>query len=290
MIRSMTAFARSEEQTEWGVLVWELRSVNHRYLEISLRMPEEFRALETKVREQLQKRLGRGKVDCGLRFRSAAKTSAEPEIIINEPLVLELLKACEQVEDWMVNPARVAALDILKWQGAILEPEADLAPLHEEALKQLDAALDELIASREAEGERIQAMIEQRCASIADIVKQVRKRRPEVMAALREKLLQRIRDLEVEADPQRVEQELAMVAQKLDVDEELDRLDSHLVEIADVFKRNEPVGRRLDFLMQEFNRESNTLGSKSQDSETTRAAVDLKVLIEQMREQVQNIE
>jgi uncharacterized protein (TIGR00255 family) len=290
MIRSMTAFARSEEQTDWGVLVWELRSVNHRYLEISLRMPEEFRALETKVRELLQKRLGRGKVDCGLRFRSAAKTAAEPEILINEPLVLELLKACEQVEDWMVNPARVTALDILKWPGAILEPETDLAPLHESALKQLDAAVDELITSREAEGQRIQAMIEQRCASISEIVKQVRERRPEVMSALREKLLLRIRDLEVEADPQRLEQELAMIAQKLDVDEELDRLDSHLVEVADVFRREEPVGRRLDFLMQEFNRESNTLGSKSQDSETTKAAVDLKVLIEQMREQVQNIE
>ncbi len=290
MIRSMTAFARSEEQTEGGALVWELRSVNHRYLEVSLRMPEEFRILETRVRELLQKRLGRGKVECNLRFRATSAQGGEGEILVNEPRVLDLLKACEQVEDWMVNPARVTALEILKWPGAILESETDMAPLHEAAMTLLDKALDDLIASREAEGERIEAMIKQRCESIADIVQQVRKRRPEVMASLREKLLQRIADLDVDADPQRVEQELVMIAQKLDVDEELDRLDSHLVEVANVLKRNEPVGRRLDFLMQEFNRESNTLGSKSQDSETTKAAVDLKVLIEQMREQVQNIE
>jgi len=290
MIRSMTAFARSEEQTEWGALVWELRSVNHRYLEVSLRMPEEFRILETRIRERLQKRLGRGKIECNLRFRSSSGQGGDSEILVNEPRVLDLLKACELVEDWMVNPARVTALEILKWPGAILESETDMAPLHTAAMTLLDAALDDLIASREAEGERIQAMIEQRCVGITEIVKQVRKRRPEVMSALREKLLQRISDLDVEADPQRVEQELVMIAQKLDVDEELDRLDSHLTEVADVLKRKEPVGRRLDFLMQEFNRESNTLGSKSQDSETTRAAVDLKVMIEQMREQVQNIE
>jgi uncharacterized protein (TIGR00255 family) len=290
MIRSMTAFARSEEQTDGGALVWELRSVNHRYLEVSLRMPEEFRVLETRIRELLQKRLGRGKLECNLRFRASSTQGGESEILVNEPRVLDLLKACELVEDWMVNPARVTALEILKWPGAILESETDMAPLHEAAMALLDKALDDLIASREAEGERIQAMLEQRCASIADIVQQVRKRRPEVMAALREKLLQRIADLDVEADPQRVEQELVMIAQKLDVDEELDRLDSHLVEVANVLKRKEPVGRRLDFLMQEFNRESNTLGSKSQDSETTKAAVDLKVMIEQMREQVQNIE
>jgi uncharacterized protein (TIGR00255 family) len=290
MIRSMTAFARSEEQTDGGALVWELRSVNHRYLEVSLRMPEEFRVLETRIRELLQKRLGRGKLECNLRFRASSTQGSESEILVNEPRVLDLLKACELVEDWMVNPARVTALEILKWPGAILESETDMAPLHEAAMALLDKALDDLIASREAEGERIQAMLEQRCASIADIVQQVRKRRPEVMAALREKLLQRIADLDVEADPQRVEQELVMIAQKLDVDEELDRLDSHLVEVANVLKRKEPVGRRLDFLMQEFNRESNTLGSKSQDSETTKAAVDLKVMIEQMREQVQNIE
>lgn len=290
MIRSMTAFARSEEQTEWGALVWELRSVNHRYLEVSLRMPEEFRVLETRVRELLQKRLGRGKVECNLRFRADSGQGGDSEILVNEPRVLDLLKACELVEDWMVNPARVTALEILKWPGAILESETDMAPLHASAMTLLDTALDDLIASREAEGERIQAMIEQRCKSITEIVGQVRKRRPEVMAALREKLLQRISDLDVEADPQRVEQELVMIAQKLDVDEELDRLDSHLVEVASVLKRKEPVGRRLDFLMQEFNRESNTLGSKSQDSETTKAAVDLKVMIEQMREQVQNIE
>jgi uncharacterized protein (TIGR00255 family) len=286
----MTAFARSEEQTEWGALVWELRTVNHRYLEVSLRMPEEFRILEARIRERLQKRLGRGKVECNLRFRASSGQAGDTEILVNEPLVLDILKACELVEDWMVNPARVTALEILKWPGAILESETDMAPLHTAAMALLDAALDDLIASREAEGERIQAMIEQRCEGIAEIVKQVRKRRPEVMSALREKLLQRISELDVEADPQRVEQELVMIAQKLDVDEELDRLDSHLVEVASVLKRKEPVGRRLDFLMQEFNRESNTLGSKSQDSETTKAAVDLKVMIEQMREQVQNIE
>ena len=229
-------------------------------------------------------------MECNLRFRASSTQGGESEILVNEPRVLDLLKACELVEDWMINPARVTALEVLKWPGAILESETDMAPLHEAAMDLLDKALDDLIASREAEGERIQTMLEQRCESIADIVQQVRKRRPEVMAALREKLLQRIADLDVEADPQRVEQELVMMAQKIDVEEEMDRLLAHIAEVEKVLQRDEAVGRRLDFLMQELNREANTLSSKSQDTETTRLAVDIKVLIEQMREQVQNIE
>jgi uncharacterized protein (TIGR00255 family) len=288
MIRSMTAFARCQSETEWGELTWEVRSVNHRYLETNIRLPEEFRALETSIRDRIQKRLSRGKVDCGLRFRPAK--SAAAKVQVNEEMARAVIEASSRVEDWMHNPGRMSALNILGWPGVIEEAEQDIKPIHEAALKALDAALDELIQSREAEGMRTQEMLQQRLDSITDIVGQVRERRPQLMDNLRTKLLQRIESLGVEADPQRLEQELVMIAQKLDVDEELDRLSSHLEEMNSIFSRDEPVGRRMDFLMQEFNREANTLGSKSHDSDTTRFAVELKVMIEQMREQVQNIE
>jgi len=288
MLRSMTAFARQEKSTNDGDLVCEIRSVNHRYLEASLRLPEEFRALEAGLRERLQKRLGRGKIECHLRFRPSA--SKATELLVNEDYTKALLKACTEVEDWMHNPARLSVMEVMRWPGVIMEDETDMGPLHKEALSLVEATIDDLVVSRTSEGERTQSMLEQRCEAISEIVAQVRVLRPQLMTALRDKMKQRIDELDIEADPQRLEQELAMIAQKLDVDEELDRLDSHLEEMKSVFKRKEPVGRRLDFLMQEFNREANTLGSKSHDSETTRLAVELKVLIEQMREQVQNIE
>ena len=205
-------------------------------------------------------------------------------------LARAVIQACEQIEQAMSNAQRQSAIDVLRWPGVAQEAERDIEPVREAALALLDEALDELVESREREGARLKAIIEERAAGIGGIVADVRARRPQVMQGVREKLLGRIQDLGVEADPNRLEQELAIIAQKLDVDEELDRLDSHLKELAEALSRDEPVGRRLDFLMQEFNREANTLGSKSNDAQTTQAAVELKVLIEQMREQVQNIE
>ena len=288
MLRSMTAFARREAQGDWGTLVWEIRSVNHRYLEPGLRLPEEFRALENAVRERLQARLGRGKIECGLRYQPGS--GAVSTVDVNMALAQAVIEACERIEKEMSNAQRQSAIDILRWPGVAREAERDLAPVHEAALGLLEQALDELVESREREGARLQAIIEERAAAIGGIVAEVRARRVEVMQGVRDKLLARIQDLGVQADPGRLEQELAIIAQRLDVDEELDRLDSHLKELAATLARDEPVGRRLDFLMQEFNREANTLGAKANDTRTTRAAVELKVLIEQMREQVQNIE
>ncbi len=288
MILSMTAFARSERQSDWGGLSWELRSVNHRYLEIAPRLPETLRALEPLVRERVSSRLGRGKVDCGLRFQTGNATLAG--VALNQPLARRLLDLAAELEGLMGPGKGLQAIDVLRWPGVVSEPEPDLEAIKADVLATLDQALDELVATREREGRRTAEMILSRIEAMAEQVTQLRSRRTEVVARVREKLLARLADLPVEADPHRLEQELAIIAQRLDVDEELDRLDAHLAEVRDVLQRQEPVGRRLDFLMQELNREANTLSSKSADTETTRAAVDLKVYIEQMREQVQNIE
>lgn len=288
MIRSMTAFARRERQGEWGTLIWELRSVNHRYLDVYFRLPDDFRSLETACRERIQKRLRRGKVECSLRYQPA--TALVGQLDLDEDAAKAVVSACEKIEKLMNNPARLAATDVLQWPGVVRERRPELEDLAAATLELLDEALSELTATREREGDRLREALVQRCNGIGEIVAKVRERRPEVMRALRDKLIARIDSLDVSADPGRMEQELAIVAQRLDVDEELDRLDTHLAEVDDVLKRKEPVGRRLDFLMQEFNREANTLSSKANDVETTQAAVELKVYIEQMREQVQNIE
>ncbi|RMG56834.1 MAG: YicC family protein [Gammaproteobacteria bacterium] len=288
MIRSMTGFARVERETGSGRLAWELRSVNHRYLEVSPRLPEEFRPLEPQVRERLSRRLARGKVEASLRWQPAPELQARIEV--NEPLLKALIETVEQVDGWLRNPARIDGLSLLQWPGALREAELDMQPLFEQALEALDEAIDALLAHRAREGARLAELLRERARAIADLVQALRARRDTLMAGLREKLLARLQGLDLEADPQRLEQELAYIAQRLDVDEELDRLDSHLAELEQALQAEEPVGRRLDFLMQEFNREANTLGSKSHDAETTRLVVELKVLIEQMREQVQNIE
>ena len=288
MIRSMTAFARCERQYAWGAIAWELRSVNHRYLEASIRLPETFRLLEPEVRAQLGRCLQRGKIECNLKFQSNSESLTN--ISLNYPLAERLLAIAAELEQLMGPGAGLRPIDVLQWPGAVSEPEPDLEPLKADIFAGLDEALKELVATREREGERTAAMIRQRCAAMSEQVRQVRARRPEVLAKLREKLLARLSEIPVEADPGRLEQEMVIVAQRMDVDEELDRLDAHLAEIGAVLERKEPVGRRLDFLMQELNREANTLSSKSNDTETTRAGVELKVLIEQSREQVQNIE
>ncbi len=288
MIRSMTAFARQEVQGEWGALQLELRSVNHRYLEVNPRLPEELRLLEPKIRERIGKSLGRGKVDCTLRYQAPRELAGE--LAVNMELVKKLAHASREVDGQIYNPAPVNSLDVLRWPGVLESASVDESQLQSEALALLEKALSELNDNRCREGETLRQIILQRCDSAADVVTGVRKRLPEVLAGLRRRLQERLAELRQELDEGRLEQEMVLLAQKLDVDEEMDRLETHLTEVRQVFERNEPVGRRLDFLMQELNREANTLGSKSADSETTKASVELKVLFEQMREQIQNIE
>lgn len=288
MIQSMTGFARREARGPYGRLTWELRSVNHRFLEIGMRLPEEFRALEGNIRERISARLGRGKVDVALRWDR--EDASEIRLAVNEAMVRQLRDVHGRVARLLGNEKELNPLDLMRWPGVIREEEQDPGPLHTAALELLDAALGDLVQTRSEEGERIAALIADRAAAVGEIVKVVRVRIPEVKARLRARLDARLAEVTAEPDADRLEQEIVYQAQRMDVDEELDRLQSHVTELQNVLKRDEPVGRRLDFLMQEFNRESNTLGSKSQDAETTKASVELKVLIEQMREQIQNIE
>ncbi len=288
MIRSMTSFARSVTQGEWGSLQLELRSVNHRYLELNLRLPEAIRALEPKIRERIARRLGRGKVDCNIHFQPPTESAGE--MVINEALVKRLAHASREVDALLYNPSPVNSLDVLQWPGVMQPPVLDEGRVHSETLLLLDQAIDEMTQNRGREGEKLKSIILKRCDAADEVVKAVRARLPEVLAAVRQRLRDRLDELRHELDENRLEQEMVIAAQKLDVDEEMDRLETHLAEVRSALNSDKPVGRRLDFLMQELNREANTLGSKSADTETTKASVELKVLIEQMREQVQNIE
>ncbi len=288
MIRSMTGFARREVSTDDGLLVWELRSVNHRFSEVSLRLPEDLRSLEPRVREHIGQRIKRGKLEATLRFKPAPQ--ADQPLQIDRDLAAKLSHLSREIDALLYNAAPVNSFDVLRWPGVLVTPEQDFARIGEAALDLLDAALDELVDNREREGEKLKAIIEQRCAAMEEQVKAVRQRLPEVLQAVRERLQARLSELAGELDHDRIEQEIALLANKADVDEELDRLDTHIAEVRRVLAQDEPVGRRLDFLMQELNREANTLGSKSVDAALTQASVVLKVLIEQMREQVQNIE
>ncbi len=288
----MTAFARVQESNEAGSIIWELRSVNHRYLEPGIKLPEDFRQLEPEVRKLLANYLTRGKVDLGLRYK--LEQAQQGGINLNQELVSKLREVEQQVLNIVHEGSKLSVADILGWPGVITDVERDFSTLNKLALSSLKDALEQLQQSRETEGKALDEMIRSRCAKISEIVAELRKHRPAMMAGLREKweanLDEKLKQWRETANENRLEQELVMLAQKLDVDEELDRLDTHVAEVVNVLERDEAVGRRLDFLMQELNREANTLGSKSQDSATTQHAVDLKVLIEQMREQVQNIE
>lgn len=288
MLHSMTGFARESVETALGTLTWEIRAVNHRYLDVQFKLPEDLRPKEQAFRQQASAVLGRGKVECGLFFRRA--TDQKTEMQIDTDLVALIGVRISEVSAKLPATAAVNPVEILRWPGVMQQPEIDAEPLFDEATTLLETALRAIDVMRLSEGLRIAEMLESRCAEIATIASSVRARMPEVLAASRLKQKARIEKLDVEADPARLEVELALIAQKIDVDEELDRLESHLVEIRDALSDKKPVGRRLDFLMQELNREANTLGSKSADTETTKAAVDLKVLIEQMREQIQNVE
>lgn len=288
MIRSMTAFARQEKQEKWGRLVWEIRSVNHRYLEVSTRLPDDFRVLEQKIRTEIASKLNRGKVECNLKFSSSMDVGED--IAINEEFAKKVIQASRHVDSLLYNPSPINAMDILKWPGVLQGAEAEFDRIRDQAMTLLGITLSALVDMRQGEGEKIKAMIEQRGAGIKETVTRVRAVIPQIISRRRERLTNRLEELKDEVDQARLEQELVLLVQKLDVDEELDRLDAHLDEVVRLVNSKDPVGRRLDFLMQELNREANTLGSKSIDVDTSRASVDLKVFIEQMREQIQNIE
>ena len=288
MTKSMTAFARETRQGNEGELTWELRSVNHRFLETFVRLPEDLRALEPRVRERFSARLGRGKVDCALRFVPVEGVGGV--VRINRRYLEQLVAAGDEVAGLLGRPAEPQPFDLLRWPGVLQEQKLDLTPIQEQALALLDQALDSLVATREREGERLAGLIRERCERLGACVAGVRERMPQVLQEVRRRILDRLEEVRAELDPSRLEQELALLAQRLDVDEEMDRLTAHVQEVRSVVASAKPVGRRLDFLMQELNREANTLGAKSSDVEVTRLAVDMKVLIEQMREQVQNIE
>jgi uncharacterized protein (TIGR00255 family) len=288
MIKSMTGYARCERTVDWGTLTWEIRSVNHRYLDPGFRLPEDFRVLEHKLRVVLSECIGRGKVDCNLRLQRNQAVAARIEL--NTPLLESLETAARQVAARLDDADEINPVDLLRWPGVVREPEPDTEPMHQMALELFQQALDELGAAREREGARIHDMIAQRCEEISQRVADVRISIPEILDRLRNRIAERVGQLNIEINPERLEQEIAILAQKMDVAEELDRLDAHIEEVLSVMDRKEPVGRRLDFLMQELNREANTLSSKSQNTSTTRHAVDIKVFIEQLREQIQNIE
>ena len=286
MIRSMTAFASGERATEWGTLGCELRSVNHRFLELGVRLPEELRALEPALRERVSSRVSRGKLDLTMRLRPPEGGDA---LELNPRMVAQLSELALDLSS-RFGQLRTGLTELLQFPGVLQTRAGNAEVLQAEALALVDAVLGDFVGAREREGGKLAAVISERVEGIARIAGEVRTLMPVIRAGQRTKLEARLADLAQPADPGRLEQELVLWLQKLDVDEELDRLDSHIVEIRRVLLQKEPVGRRLDFLLQEFNREANTLGSKSVDTRTSQAAVELKVLIDQIREQIQNIE
>lgn len=288
MIYSMTGYARKEVKSDWGTAVWEIRSVNQRYLETYFRLPEQFRGLEPLLRDRFRQRLARGKVECNLRFE--ANPAAKSELKINEALAKQVIKAAEQVMHMTGELSRINPFQVMQWPGVMETPEQDMDTINKALLAAFDEALAEFIESRGREGDNMKALIEQRLEAISAEVVKVRARMPEILQWQRERLLGKFEEAKIELDTTRVEQELILLAQKSDVAEELDRLDSHVKEARNVLKKGGACGRKLDFMMQEFNRESNTLASKSIATDITASGVELKVLIEQMREQIQNIE
>jgi len=287
MLRSMTAFARKVAPGRGGELIWELRCVNQRFLEQVIRLPEELRVLEPRIREQIAARLRRGKVECLLRW---CPTKGIAELALNQPLVEQIVRLSRQMDTLLSNVAPISSLEVLRWPGVLQAQEVDFVSIQQDVLAALEAALDELVDTREREGARIATLTGERLSAMDVVLARVRTRLPEVLIRQRERLNARLVEVQASLSPERLEQEILVFIQRIDVAEELDRLVVHIEEVRRVIAAEEGAGRRLDFLMQELNREANTLGSKSADVEVTRAAVDLKVLIEQMREQVQNIE
>lgn len=288
MIRSMTAFARKDIDGDWGSLTCEIRSVNHRYLEPAFRLPENLRELENDMRDILRKQLRRGKVEVSLRLQLAE--AAGGGLNINMRLAEELNIAANEINRLLDNPAHVSAIEVLRWPGVLQASQPDLKPVKEAGLALFAEAVNELTQVREREGARLRPLFDERLQEMSVLIARVRERMPQILEQQAKNLKERFAAACIELDAERLSQEMVMLAQKSDVAEEMDRLDAHLGEVKETLSQDQAIGRRLDFLMQELNREANTLSSKSIDSDVTRIAVDLKVLIEQMREQVQNIE
>ena len=288
MVYSMTAFSRQQLEHEWGSLTWEIRSVNHRYLEPSVRLPENFRSLENPIRKQLRDKLYRGKIECQLKLRTVEANQIDWQL--NLDLISQLNKANSEINNNIGGDYKLSSLDILKWPGVISDQSIDEEVFNKEAMGLFEKALDDLMVVREREGASLRDAILKRIASIQRIIDSIQAKMPSIILKQKENLLNKLEDIKAEFEPTRLEQEITLLAQKADVDEELDRLNSHLQEAKRVLDSGGQIGRRLDFLMQELNREANTLSSKSIVVETTQSAVELKVLIEQMREQIQNIE
>lgn len=284
----MTAYGRVEQSGNWGEASCEIRTVNHRYLEVSLRLPEELRFLEQKIRDHISAKLNRGKIDCSIRFTQ--QDSSKEALPVNHELLEKVIETAESTSRKIKTPAPINPLELLRWPGIldkdVPDPEKIGAPL----LALLEQTLDVVVDTRQREGEKIKAMVLERCKSAKQIVTTVFEKMPTIQNNLREKLVSKTQELTSEFNQDRLEQELLLLAQKMDVTEEMDRLNAHIEEVCRVLEQNTPVGRRLDFLMQEMNRESNTLGSKSAHIDTTNSSVELKVIIEQIREQIQNIE
>lgn len=287
MVQSMTAFARVEQNGAYGTLSWELRSVNHRYLEPHLRLPDTLREVEGTVREALRNGLSRGKVECTLKLTESA---SEQSLHVNQERAQQLIQATEQISQLIAQPAALNPLEVLAWPGVLSTQSVDSQAINSAAIELFRSALTQLKESRGREGADLARLISERLDAIQNEVLVLRDLVPQMLELQRQKILTRCQEMQIELDPQRLEQELVILAQKSDVAEELDRLATHITEVHRVLKAGGAIGRRLDFLMQELNREANTLGSKAIDTRSTQAAVNIKVLIEQMREQVQNIE
>lgn len=287
MIHSMTAFARVEVKGDWGNAVWEIRSVNQRFLETYFRLPEQFRGIEPLLRERFRKQLNRGKVECNLRFN--ANVGAKNDLALNKSFALKLIQHANWINDQTLN-CKINPLDVMRWPGVMEAAETDVSVIQAELLVGFEQALTDFIAARASEGENLKAMIEQRLTAITVEAEKVQTHMPAVIDWQRKRIIDKFTDVNIDLDSTRVEQELVLLAQKMDVAEELDRLTSHVGETLKILKKGGAQGRRLDFMMQEFNREANTLGSKSINTDVTASAVELKVLIEQMREQIANIE
>ena len=287
MIYSMTAFARLEVKKDWGDAVWEIRSVNQRYLENFFRLPEQFRGLENTLREKLRQSLTRGKIECSLRIETKKQTNAE--LNLNKELANQVIQSLQWIKT-QAGEGEINLTDVLRYPGVVEAQEQDLDAISQDLLTAFDNLLTDFIAMRGREGEKLNDIIQQRLDAIAVEADKVRSQMPAVLQWQRERLLQRFEDAQINLDPQRVEQEMILLAQRVDVAEELDRLQMHVKETTNILKKGGAVGRKLDFMMQELNRESNTLASKSINADITASAVELKVLIEQMREQIQNLE
>ena len=288
MIKSMTAFASGEAELGDLIVNCELRTVNHRYCDLSFKIPERLRFIESDARTILSGKLNRGKIECSFSYKKQNRDGQG--FTVNLEAVEALLKATQQIEHLMQAPARFSALDILALPAIQHEASVDREVLHNGLVALIQKTLAQLIETREREGRQLAILIEERCVKMQGFVMQATQRMPEVLTNIRAKLQERVTELVSNPDIDRLEQELVHLTQKLDIAEELDRLNTHITEVLRIIKQKEPVGRRLDFLMQEMNREANTLGSKAADIEMTQIAIELKVLIEQVREQIQNIE